>query len=955
MKKLTLLLLLALAASAQAQNKLWSRNYADPVSSGNDESHAIATDDKGNSYVTGYTTGPTNNKDIVTVKYSASGTQLFSVRYNGSDNKDDEAAGIAVDKNKNIYITGYSISTTTGKDIITIKYDSAGVKLWEAKYKGSSASGNDYSVGIKLDALGNAYVAGTCIDNAGGANYVVIKYRSNGTVRWSKTYDLAGDASVNMTLDDSCYVYVCGESNPGNNLNAVTLKFDSAGNLKWMRQYDGPDQLTDGLNDIAVTKRGEVYVCGYSEDSITTEDYLLVKYTAQGVNCWSATYSPPGANGDFAITIAVDSLSNAYVSGMAFFGFTYDVVTMKYDSGGAEKWKQIYSPNGNAGYSDVANDIVLNKNLEIYVTGKSGTSSTDFNCFLIKYDNAGNQPWVVTYNGTGSKNDESNAIVLDINENPILAGLGTNTSLNSDMLTLKYDPFGTLQWVKYFDDVNFATQELHNILTDKLGNTYVSGYAGSACVLVKYDAAGNQVWDRKYNPSGKTSKCIAFDIDKSDNNSIYLAIDVSTVPAEVHVVKYDSSGNKLWDTKCVLTGYTGYTDNFSRDIKVDAKGNVLVGINPDGTGYNDPGVAKYDKIGNQKWVKLYPKTNGQTLFQVCTDASCNVYMLSSLIASNKDFDLIKYDSSGTQKWVFPIPTGFTSGSTTVKAEMVPDANSNIYTVSTFVNHVPKVYTRHTLTLKINTGAGTLVWSDTLLDGNRLLSPFFIDLDAASNIYIYSDALDTTGNGKMGLIKYNSQGALQWTTYFKTSTYIPVIADICTDSAGMTYMVGTINQFVYDGILLKYDPYGKQQWFSTFNGLGSEKDWFYHVALDPSGNVLVSGNEAIVTNDRHSLVVKYGNSNTTIGIGELLKPKPGTNSFALYPNPNTGEFTIELPGEFKPGHVLLIYDLFGKEISSSSILSKKTELDLSALAKGMYFCRLVSSDGSIIGTEKVIVQ
>jgi hypothetical protein len=57
--------------------------------SGDDKILAAVTDNQGNVYVTGYTTN--NNEDIVTIKYSPSGSALWTSSYNGPGNSDDKA------------------------------------------------------------------------------------------------------------------------------------------------------------------------------------------------------------------------------------------------------------------------------------------------------------------------------------------------------------------------------------------------------------------------------------------------------------------------------------------------------------------------------------------------------------------------------------------------------------------------------------------------------------------------------------------------------------------------------------------------------------------------------------------------------------------------------------------------------------------------------------------------
>lgn len=75
-----------------------------------------------------------------------------------------------------------------------------------------------------------------------------------------------------------------------------------------------------------------------------------------------------------------------------------------------------------------------------------------------------------------------------------------------------------------------------------------------------------------------------------------------------------------------------------------------------------------------------------------------------------------------------------------------------------------------------------------------------------------------------------------------------------------------------------------------------------------------------------------------------------NNFSIYPNPVKDKLTFENP-DLKITQIQ-ITDAEGKLILEQKINSVKTEIDFSALSKGIYFIR-IESDGKIIKTEKVI--
>src|SRR5439155_681268 len=81
-------------------------------------------------------------RDYATIKYSGAGMPLWTNRYNGPANEDDYAAAVAVDGNGNVFVTGYSVGSGGNYDYATVAYSGAGVLLWTNRYNGP-ANGDD--------------------------------------------------------------------------------------------------------------------------------------------------------------------------------------------------------------------------------------------------------------------------------------------------------------------------------------------------------------------------------------------------------------------------------------------------------------------------------------------------------------------------------------------------------------------------------------------------------------------------------------------------------------------------------------------------------------------------------------------------------------------------------------------------------------------------------------------
>jgi len=103
---------------------LWTNRYNGP-SHGNDYARAIAVDSSGNVFVTGYSDGGGFNDDYATVAYSGNGEPLWYGRYDGPAHDYDETTALAVDNSGNVFVTGYSFGDGSDYDYATIKYASS--------------------------------------------------------------------------------------------------------------------------------------------------------------------------------------------------------------------------------------------------------------------------------------------------------------------------------------------------------------------------------------------------------------------------------------------------------------------------------------------------------------------------------------------------------------------------------------------------------------------------------------------------------------------------------------------------------------------------------------------------------------------------------------------------------------------------------------------------------------
>jgi uncharacterized delta-60 repeat protein len=409
----------------------WVARYNGPANS-TDAAKDIAVDASGNVYVTGESVGSGTGSDYVTIKYNTYGKQLWLKRYNGPGNYVDEARAIAVDRSGNVYVTGRSHNSDAvfgSCDYATVKYNTNGKQLWLKRYHGP-ASGFGGAYALAVDGSGNVYVTGESVGSGTGSDYATIKYSTNGKQLWVARYNGPGngdDYAHAIVVDVSGNAYVTGQSDGLGDYpeyNYATVKYAPNGRQLWVARYGE----WGSARAMTMDNSGNVYVTG-STDSC---DYETVKYNTNGKRLWAAKFNELLHYLGEANAIAVDTTGNVYVTGVSSDGGDY--ATIKYSKNGK---------HGPADYIDTAKDIAVDRSGNVYVTGTiqvADVEGGDIDYATIKYSPAGKQLWVKRYNGPDKDygSDDASAIALDSSGNVYVTGMSSGSGTNYDYATVKY-------------------------------------------------------------------------------------------------------------------------------------------------------------------------------------------------------------------------------------------------------------------------------------------------------------------------------------------------------------------------------------------------------------------------------------------------------------------------------------------------------------------------------------
>ncbi|MHA1699914.1 MAG: binary toxin-like calcium binding domain-containing protein [Promethearchaeota archaeon] len=314
---------------------------------------------------------------------------------------------------------------------------------------------------------------------------------------WNRTWGGTDGDYGEAVWSDGMYVYVCGSTTTfGAGLHDLLLTvWDVNGAQLWNRTFGG--QYED--EGLSLWSNGTyIYTCGYTDSfGPGNGDLLLIKWDDNGVRVWNQTWG--GSKREEGKGVCGNG-SYIYTCGYTFsYGAgTIDSLLIKWDSDGNQLWNRIWGgSDGDCGYA-----VWIEGNY-IYTCGWTdsyGAGDTDL--FLVKWDADGNQVWNRTWGGLAS--DWASSIWGD---GTYIYTFGQTQSTGAgsiDLLLVKWDADGNQIWNRtwgdLYNDVGYSVYGDGTYI-------YTCGYTNSTdtgvlnLLLVKWDANGNQIWNRTWGGS----------------------------------------------------------------------------------------------------------------------------------------------------------------------------------------------------------------------------------------------------------------------------------------------------------------------------------------------------------------------------------------------------------------------------------------------------------------------
>lgn len=452
---------------------IWTNWYNGPAIW--DSATALTVDQHGAVYVTGESQGTSSGNDILTIKIGTNGVSIWTNRFNGSFNSNDSP--VAVTKSLtdgSVIVVGKTFGGSSREDIVAISYSTNGAVLWTNIFNGGIENVDDRAQEVAVDQSGNIYVTG--ISASGSFNYydfATVKYSPVGVALWTNRYDgptREDDRPKSIALDSAGNCFVAGDS--GGIPDMAIIKYSPSGVPLWTNRFNGPGNASDRCKGIKADASGNIAVAVDSAG-----DIVVIKYSNLGIALWTNRFNGSANSTDSASAIAVDSSGNVVVTGSAQrLGSGSDFVTFKYSPSGLPLWTNYF--NGIANASDLAISLAIDSNGQVFVTGMSDSGSLNYDYVTIAYSSSGIPLWTAPYALSPQvRRDEPVQVVVDPSGSVLVTGLSeSGPPWKYQWATIKYSNLGLPLWTNHFSlDNNSAVPRAITVGTN--GNVFVVGYA----------------------------------------------------------------------------------------------------------------------------------------------------------------------------------------------------------------------------------------------------------------------------------------------------------------------------------------------------------------------------------------------------------------------------------------------------------------------------------------------
>jgi uncharacterized delta-60 repeat protein len=443
---------------------------------------------------------------------------------------------------------------------------------------------------------------------------------------------------------------------------------------------------------------------------------------------------------------------------------------------------------------------------------------------------------------------------------------GHVAGVNDDILTVAYNPDGTLKWRRLYDnggrDRGLAIAMLPSGDAAVLGSS--SNGTNDDLVTIVYGADGSERWVRRYDGGVEGPSAIEVAAD----GDVVVAGQSSPVGGtrDIVIARYGPNGEERWAER-----YDGGADEEPNDIALTPGGGVIAtGEVSDGS-WGDYLTVAFDSAGDLRWDEQWDNADkGDRAWGVAVDSAGNSYITGysdngRTAFGDDDAVTISYDPTGTLRWMSaydgaPQAHGFAIAIAPDGAVIV---GGQVYNGQESQNDF--------LALSYKPD-GTQRWARVYDAGQA--HPGFGDLghgvhvDDQGNVYVTGPSANKKtwylqNPYDAAVVSWDATGERRWVIRYDSSEW-DRIESIDVDDAGNVYLAAeTLLGASADMRTIKYGPGGDKLWASKeppllpggddLPGSGDVVRGNDSLAVDRQGNTYVVGRIATPNGDAMQLV------------------------------------------------------------------------------------------------------
>lgn len=473
--------------------------------------------------------------------------------------------------------------------------------------------------------------------------------------------------------------------------------------------------------------------------------------------------------------------------------------------------------------------------------------------------------------------------------------------------------------------------------------------------MAKYDKNGNFIWAKSFKSGTADNEKIGID----HNGNIYctalyrdsikidnITLSGSSTQYTQFLAKFSADGNLVW-AKNITSAANGYFMEYGA-LEVTPQGrlflagnfnqpsllfgnNTVNNSNSTGTSF-DAFAVEFNAAGDPVWARAAGTADQQEFVPaICANAEGELYMGSmhqdtGVVSIGSQIKIYKYDANGNL-----IGNEAINGNKGVLlGAMTNDSKGNLYVSGTYGD------TAHLDNTMLHEEGGGCFTAKYSPQGNVTWAKSGVGSETDVSIFCSGIGVDLSG------------------TVSISGSYVYSLLSTVTQITFDTITL-TLNG-PRDAFLTQYDKDGNV--IRAINIGGTQSEYNSGLKVLPNGNIYYTGSfyspvvaldSVTLTNTPNAIgnyygkffVAKYSEGSTT-GIGNINNDI----KVALYPNPSTGIFTIDVSEGLK---ALRVVDLAGRQLYHKSFPGnvQQQRLDLSHFAKGQYYISIYTDKGFVI--------